>query len=223
MTFDLELARFNMVEQQIRPWDVLDKRVLETFFRIPRERFVPADQEQRAFSDTRIPLGHGESMLAPVVEGRILQSLLIQPHERVLEIGTGSGFFTACLAHLGQSVRSVDIHADFTATAARNLDALGDLVKRDQILLETGDAHASWAEKESFDVIVLTGATVTVPEHYKRQLTVGGRLFVIVGKQPAMSACVITRTGEDTFETTSSFDTETRYLVGAEPKPEFDF
>lgn len=223
MTFDQELARFNMVEQQIRPWDVLDKRVLETFFHIPRERFVPAGQETRAFSDTRIPLGHGESMLAPVVEGRILQSLLIQPHERVLEIGTGSGFFTACLAHLGHSVRSVDIHADFTAMAARHLDALGDTVKRDQILLETGDAHAGWAEKETFDVIVLTGATVTVPEQYKRQLTVGGRMLAIVGHRPIMSACVVTRLGEDEFSSESVFDTETQYLTGAEPKPEFAF
>ena len=223
MAFDVELARFNMVEQQIRPWDVLNKRVLDTFFSIPRERFVPAEHQAHAFSDTRIPLGHGEAMLPPTVEGRILQAILVEPHERVLEIGTGSGFFTACLAHMGNSVRSVDIHADFTDGARRKLDSLKGTVATDRILLETGDAHSSWAEKETFDVIVLTGATTEVPTAYTRQLSIGGRLFAIVGKAPAMSGWLVTRIGEDDFLTTSLFETEAGYLRGAEPKPHFEF
>lgn len=170
MAFDIERARFNMVEQQIRPWDVLDKRVLDTLLKVPREHFVPAEQQHFAFSDIALPIGHGETMLPPVVEGRILQSLLIAPHERVLEIGTGTGFFTACLAHLGQSVHSVDIYPDFTQTALEKLDALNI----DRVVLETGDAVNGWASKERFDVIVLTGAVQQIPESYRQQLNVGG-------------------------------------------------
>ncbi|HHQ69167.1 MAG TPA: protein-L-isoaspartate O-methyltransferase [Halothiobacillaceae bacterium] len=217
MTSDIELARFNMVEQQIRPWDVLDKRVLEVFFKVPRERFVPEDQQAYAFSDMAIPLAHHQHMLRPVVEGRILEHLQIQPNEHILEIGTGSGFFTACLATLGKSVRSVDIHKTFTKQAAGILDELGF----DQVALETGDAHAGWALQEQFDVIVFTGALAQIPEVCKSQLTEGGRLLAITGKGPIMTAEMITRKRADHFETQSLFETCTDYLKGAEPAPEF--
>lgn len=219
MAFDTERARFNMVEQQIRPWDVLDKRVLDTLFKIPREHFAPTEQRSFAFSDTALPIGHGETMLAPVVEGRILQSLAVEPNERVLEIGTGSGFFTACLANLGQSVHSVDIHPDFTQSAAEKLAALNI----DRVVLETGDAVNGWASNERFDVIVLTGAVQRIPESYRQQLNVGGRLFAIVGTEQNMSGIMVTRRTNDQFDTQNLFETYTRYLKGAEPKPQFTF
>lgn len=219
MAFDIERARFNMVEQQIRPWDVLDKRVLDTLFSIPREHFVPAEQRKFAFSDTPLPIGHGESMLPPVVEGRILQSVAIKPHERILEIGTGTGFLTACLAYLGHSVHSVDIHPDFTAAAAERLKDYGI----ERIVLETGNALNGWAGNERFDVIVITGALQAIPQSYRQQLNIGGRLFAIVGTDPIMSGMLVTRTADDQFVTEELFETRTRYLHGAEPKPHFSF
>lgn len=219
MASDTELARFNMVEQQIRPWDVLDKRVLDTLFKIPREQFVPADQRKFAFSDTPLPIGHDETMLPPVVEGRILQTVAIAPQERILEIGTGTGFFTACLASLGHSVHSVDIHPDFTARAAEHLKDYGI----ERIVLETGDALHGWAGNERFDVIILTGAVQAIAESYRQQLNIGGRLFAIVGNDPIMSGVLITRHEDDRFETATIFETRTRYLQGAEPKPHFSF
>jgi protein-L-isoaspartate(D-aspartate) O-methyltransferase len=219
MAFDTERARFNMVEQQIRPWDVLDKRVLDTLLKIPREHFVPTEQRAFAFSDTALPLGHGETMLPPVVEGRILQSLAVEPNERVLEIGTGSGFFTACLANLGHSVHSVDIYPDFTQAAAGKLAALGI----ERVVLEAGDAINGWASNERFDVIVLTGAVQHTPESYRQQLNVGGRLFAIVGSEQNMSGILVTRRSNDQFDTQNLFETHTRFLKGAEPKPQFSF
>ncbi|TKA88634.1 protein-L-isoaspartate O-methyltransferase [Guyparkeria sp. SB14A] len=217
MPTDIELARFNMVEQQIRPWDVLDKRVLEVFFNVPRERFVPDAERVHAFADVAVPIGHGQTMLPPVVEGRILQYLQVQPNERVLEIGTGTGFFTACLASLGNSVRSVDIVPEFTERARHRLAELGF----ERVVLETGDAHDGWASDERFDVIVFTGARVTMPEASLRQLNVGGRLLAITGTGPIQTASMVTRTAESQFRTDSLFETRTAYLVGAEPKPAF--
>ena len=217
MPTDIELARFNMVEQQIRPWDVLDKRVLEVFFNVPRERFVPDAERVHAFADVAVPIGHGQTMLPPVVEGRILQSLQIQPSERVLEIGTGTGFFTACLASLGNSVRSVDLFEDFTERAGGLLAELGF----ERVVLETGDAHDGWANDERFDVIVFTGARATMPEACFRQLNVGGRLLAITGTGPIQTVSMVTRESETQFRTDSLFETRTAYLIGAEPQPAF--
>ncbi|MFN2382501.1 MAG: protein-L-isoaspartate O-methyltransferase [Guyparkeria sp.] len=217
MPTDIELARFNMVEQQIRPWDVLDKRVLEVFFNVPRERFVPAAERAHAFSDVAVPIGHGQTMLPPVVEGRILQYLQVQPSERVLEIGTGTGFFTAALASLGNSVRSVDIFPEFTERAG---DLLGEL-GFERVVLETGDAHDGWANDERFDVIVFTGARTEMPEASLRQLNIGGRLLAITGTGPIQTASMVTRESETQFHTESLFETRTGYLIGAEPKPTF--
>lgn len=217
MPTDIELARFNMVEQQIRPWDVLDKRVLEVFFNVPRERFVPDAERVHAFADVAVPIGHGQTMLPPVVEGRILQYLQVQPNERVLEIGTGTGFFTACLASLGNSVRSVDLFEDFTERAGGLLADLGF----ERVVLETGDAHDGWANDERFDVIVFTGARATMPEACFRQLNVGGRLLAITGTGPIQTVSMVTRESETQFRTDSLFETRTGYLIGAEPKPAF--
>ena len=217
MPTDIELARFNMVEQQIRPWDVLDKRVLEVFFNVPRERFVPDAERIHAFADVAVPIGRGQTMLPPVVEGRILQYLQIQPGERVLEIGTGTGFFTACLASLGNSVRSVDLFEDFTERAGGLLAELGF----ERVVLETGDGHDGWANDERFDVIVFTGARATMPETCFRQLNVGGRLLAITGTGPIQTVSMVTRESETQFRTDSLFETRTAYLIGAEPKPAF--
>ncbi|HER35442.1 MAG: protein-L-isoaspartate O-methyltransferase [Halothiobacillaceae bacterium] len=217
MPTDIELARFNMVEQQIRPWDVLDKRVLEVFFNVPRERFAPDAERAHAFADVAVPIGHGQTMLPPVVEGRILQYLQVQPNERVLEIGTGTGFFTACLASLGNSVRSVDIFPEFTERARNRLAELGF----ERVVLETGDAHDGWASDERFDVIVFTGARATMPEAGLRQLNVGGRLLAITGTGAIQTVSMVTRTTESQFHTKSLFETRTAYLAGAEPKPAF--
>lgn len=217
MPTEIELARFNMVEQQIRPWDVLDKRVLEVFFNVQRERFVPAAERKHAFADVAVPIGHGQTMLPPVVEGRILQYLQIQSNERVLEIGTGTGFFTACLASLGNSVRSVDIFPDFTERAGSLLSELGF----GRVVLETGDAHDGWATDERFDVIVFTGAHVSMPEGCFHQLNVGGRLLAITGNGPIQTVSMVTRVSETQFDTDSLFETRTGYLIGAEPQPAF--
>ena len=217
MPTDIELARFNMVEQQIRPWDVLDKRVLEVFFNVPRERFVPDAERVHAFADVAVPIGHGQTMLPPVVEGRILQNLQVQPNERVLEIGTGTGFFTACLGSLGNSVRSVDLFEDFTQRAGGLLAELGF----ERVVLETGDAHDGWASDERFDVIVFTGARATMPEACFRQLNIGGRLLAITGSGPIQTVSMVTRESETQFHTDSLFETRTGYLIGAEPQPTF--
>jgi len=219
MAFDFEQARFNMIEQQVRPWEVLDKTVLEVLKNVPREAFVPEDKLTYAFSDMALPIGHGEVMMPPVVEGRMLQALALQSGDAVLEIGTGTGFMTACMASLAASVHSVDIHADFIESAQQRLNALNVC----NVRLEVGDAHESWDTGNRFDVIAITGALSTDPIAYMQQLTVGGRLFCIVGAPPAMQAKLITRVTEDQFVTDALFETCLPWLKGAEPKPRFEF
>ncbi|MGC9457748.1 MAG: protein-L-isoaspartate O-methyltransferase family protein [Halothiobacillaceae bacterium] len=219
MAFDPEQARFNMVEQQIRPWEVLDPAVLDVLRQVPREQFVPEEQQIRAFSDTTLPIGHGEVMMPPVVEGRLLQALQIQGSDQVLEIGTGTGYLTACLASLGASVHSVDRHADFIEQAGRRLEQL-DIRN---VQLETADVFADWNAGNRFEVIALTGAVASHPEAFARQLTIGGRLFAVVGKPPAMQAILVTRDGEEQFTTEALFETCLPWLHGAEPRPTFDF
>lgn len=216
---NVEQARFNMIEQQVRPWDVLDFRVLDTLRAVRREKFVPVALYEQAFSDTMLPIGHGQVMMPPVVEGRMLQALDVQPGEAVLEIGTGTGFTAACLAHLGGQVTSVDIFPDLTATARTTLAEQGFA----EIRLETGDASAGWDNGSRYDVIAITGALPRVPEAYKVKLNEGGRLFVIVGNAPVMQALLLTRLAEDEWQTASLFETCLPYLVNAEPKPVFAF
>jgi protein-L-isoaspartate(D-aspartate) O-methyltransferase len=214
-------ARYNMIEQQIRPWSVLDPAVLRALHDVPRERFVPAGYERLAYSDTRVPLAHGQSMMAPVVEGRLLQALELGGDEHVLEIGTGSGFLTACLARLARSVESVDLYADFTSAAGPRLQALG----HDNVYLVTDDGARGWQGAHAYDAIALTGAVAEVPEAYRRALAPGGRLFAIRGEadQPIMEALQITRVGTEEWSTESLFETWIPPLVNAQRAPRFEF
>lgn len=216
---NVDLARFNMVEQQVRPWDILDQRVLDVLERIPRENFVPHAHRNLAFADLEIPLGHGETMLAPKIEGRILQALTLQPTDVVLEIGTGSGHLTACLAQLAAQVHSVDIHADFTQATQAQLTEIGI----DNVTLHTGDASAGWPQPGRYDVIVVGGSLPEYRDDFERQLNPGGRLFVVVGEAPVMEAMLVTRTSEDAYARIALFETCLPPLAGVEPKPKFMF
>ena len=179
----LEQARYNMIEQQIRPWEVLDQRVLDTIACVPREDFVPERYRNLAFGDVAIPIGHGEFMLKPNVEGRLLQALAVRPTDRVLEVGTGSGYLTACLARLAGSVVSVDIVPDFIEVARQKLKAL----RSSNAVLHAGDASRGWGEHR-YDAIAVTGSMATVADHWRQSLSLGGRLFVVAGQPPVMEA-----------------------------------
>lgn len=217
MTSDLKLARENMIEQQIRPWEVLDARVLDVFRRVPRDRFVPASFRNVAYSDVEIPLSHGERMMKPVVEGRLLQALELNGSEQVLEIGTGSGFLTACLAGLAASVTSIERHADLADAARQRLADAG--IGNAQVI--AADALTGFVPDARFDAIAVTGAVDSVPELFLDWLTPNGRLFVVNGRAPAMEALLITRSDGRHVRSDSLFETELDYLHGAAPKPRF--
>lgn len=212
---DFEKARHNMIEQQVRPWDVLDQRVLDAMTSVPREDFVPAAYRNIAFADLEVPLGHGEVMMSPKVEGRLLQALEVTPEDTVLEIGTGSGHVTALLARLARVVFSVDIHGDFTEAARARL---AEHHVRN-VTLETGDAAAGWEGHGLYDVIAVTGSLPVLPDSLLRQLKDGGRLFAIVGDAPAMEAVRVVRLGGDRFHRDSLFETVLPPLVNA-PQPQ---
>ena len=211
---DLERARFNMVEQQIRPWDVLDPRVLELLLRVRREDYVPAQYRALAFADMEIPLGHGERMLSPKLEARMLQELALRPEDRILEVGTGSGYMTALLASLGGHVYSVDIVPEFTQSAAARLAAHGIT----NVTLETGDAAGGWDRHAPYDAIVLTGSVPVLPAAYPRSLQAGGRLIAVVGEPPVMEACLVTCASAGACATTGLFETCIAPLRNA-PRP----
>lgn len=210
----MEKARFNMIEQQIRPWDVPDTQVLGLLSVVKREQFVPEGRQSLAFMDLEIPLGEGAAMWQPKLEARVLHELHIKKHERVLEVGTGSGYLTALLSRLAAQVASVEILPELSAQAAHNL-AAHDF---DNIQLEVGDAAQTWGHS-TYDVIVLTGSVPVEPKAYQQQLTVGGRLFAIVGDAPAMQAKIITRLAPDVFESVSLFETNVAPLKNA-PQPQ---
>jgi protein-L-isoaspartate(D-aspartate) O-methyltransferase len=216
---NFEQARLNMVEQQIRPWNVLDQAVLDTIEAIPRDEFVPEAYRTLAYSDTAIPLGYGEEMMTPKVEARLLQALNLAATDRVLEIGTGSGYLTALLAHLAGHVTSIEIGAAFVETANNLLDAHGI----GNVELNEGDGIDGWKAREPFEAIVLTGSVATARPLIERQLTIGGRLFMVVGTSPVMEACLVTRVGEGEFSTEPLFETELKPLIGGEAKPRFQF
>lgn len=216
---NVEQAHFNMVEQQIRPWDVLDQRVLDALRKVPRDRFVPPALKSQAFTDVMLPIECHQVMMSPVVEGRMLQALAISKGDRVLEIGTGTGFTAACLATLGAAVTSVELFNDLSTRAAENLNNLGI----DTVVLETGDASQGWNDHYEYDAIAITGALVSMPEAYKRKLKVGGRLFAIVGQRPVMQAVLWTRVSENNWVEQNLFETDLPYLIHAEPKPAFNF
>ena len=208
---DIEQARFNMIEQQIRPWEVLDQRVLDTMQTIPREDFVPEAYRTLAFVDTNIPLGHGQVMMAPNVEGRLLQALAVQPDDTVLEIGTGSAYLTACLARLGRHVTSIDIEPEFTTQAEAKLAAQGI----SNVTLQTADAAGGIERGNSFDVIAVTGSLPLLQQQFHDNLNTGGRLFVITGQPPIMEALLITRIDASSWTRESLFETSIPPLLNA--------
>ncbi len=215
MSFDYAKARELMVEQQVRPWDVLDARVLETLASVPREAYVPAAVRALAYADVSLPLAHGEYMMKPVVEGRTLQALLPGAEESVLEIGTGSGYLTACLARLAREVVSLERHADLAEAARARLQAHSVGNAR----VEAVDAF-EWAGGRQFDAVCVTGAVVALPARFLEWVRPGGRLFVVRGRSPAMEA-VLVRPGVNGAASESLFETDLPYLAGAAPQPEF--
>ncbi|MEJ2395791.1 MAG: protein-L-isoaspartate O-methyltransferase [Candidatus Thiodiazotropha sp.] len=221
MAHSVDKARFNMVQQQIRPWDVIDSRVLGLMESLPRDAFVPDAYRALAYADIEIPLAHGEHMMFPRVEARLMQALDLMPGDQVLEVGTGSAYLTACLAQLCQRVVSIDIHEDFTQAAGEKLQQVGIT----NVLLKSGDALAAPLEEGPFDVIAVTGSVGTSEqvEIFRQQLRIGGRLFVVVGTPPAMEAMLITRTSEKAFSEEGIFETDINNLTNAEPPRTFEF
>ena len=216
-TLDYTKARELMVEQQVRPWDVLDQRVLETLGALPRDAFVPPAHRALAYTDLEIPLGHGEAMMKPVVEGRMLQSLELTPGDEVLEIGTGSGFTAACLGRLAREVVSLELHPDLADAARERLAAQG---LDGNVRVETADAFA-WDSSRRFDAVCVTGAVDAIPTRFLEWLRPGGRLFVVQGRAPVMDA-VLVRNEAGGRRIQSLFETELRYLAGAAPVPTFE-
>lgn len=217
---NFNLARSNMVEQQVRPWDVLDMRVLDVMEALPRERFVPDGREGLAYADVEIPLGQGEFMLAPKVVGRLLQALAPAHSDRALEIGTGSGYVTACLARLAARVDSVERIDAFRLAARSRLDGLGI----DNVQLRTGTVTRDWSPPGSrYDVISVNGAMHDYDPFLQPFLSLGGRLFVVVGKPPVMEALLVIRVAEGSYRTEKLFETNLKPLAGFERKPEFVF
>lgn len=219
MTMDFETARFNMVEQQIRPWEVLDPNVLNACAQVPREAFVPENYRQLAFSDTELDIGHGQAMMAPKIEARLLQALDVRRTDRVLEIGTGSGYLSALLASLAAHVTSIEIFDDLATRAKHNLRQGGI----SNVALHVGDGLDGWSTAEPYDVIVVTGSTPARRPLIEQQLSINGRMFIVVGVAPVMEALLITRLAKDSWTTESLFETELAPLLGAEQKPEFRF
>lgn len=215
MSLNFEQARAAMIEQQVRPWDVLDPRVLDALARVRREDFVAAAHRNLAFADLPLPLAHGEYMMKPVVEGRLLQALGLEPGDDVLEIGTGSGFVTACLAQLAREVVSIDRHQDFVDDARARLAHAGIGNAR----IECADA-LSWDPGRQFDAVAVTAAVATLPEAFGRWLKPGGRMFIVRGSSPAQEAVRIVRR-DDALVAESLFETDIPYLHGAAPVPHF--
>jgi len=217
-TIDAEQARYNMVEQQIRTWEVLDQRVLDLLFVGKREEFVPQQYRAIAFADLEIPLGNRQSMWTPKVEARVLQELALRDTDHVLEIGTGSGYFAALLASEAASVHSVEIDAALAKSAAAKLARAG----RTNVRVDVGDGARGFG-RDTYDAIVLTGSTPVLPESFFEQLKPGGRLFAIVGDAPAMTARMIRLTAQGARVATDMFETVVAPLVNAAQPARFEF
>ena len=216
---NIEQARFNMVEQQIRPWEVLDPDVLELLFEVKRENFVPPEHRGLAFADLEIPLGHGEAMMQPKIEARLLQELALQPHETVYEVGTGSGYLTALLARRARHVTSAEIHADLQARATENLRNAGIA----NVTLLGGDSAQTPLADSAFDVVVLTGSVPIVPQAFLDRLSAGGRFFAVVGDVPVMEALLIRQPERGAFQQVKIFETVLKPLVNAAQPARFRF
>ncbi len=219
ISMDFEQARFNMVEQQIRPWDVLDQDVLDLLYVVPREEFVPATYRSLAFTDMEIPIGEGEKMWAPRLEARVVQELAVKKSDRVLEVGTGSGYLCALLAHRAAHVYSLEIKPALAAFGRKNVERHGV----DNVTLEVGDAARGDSRWAPYDVIVLTGSTPLVPQPLLDQLAPGGRLFAVVGDAPVMSARIITCVAPGACHTAELFETLLAPLANAAHPSRFKF
>lgn len=215
MNMNFDEVRSTMIEQQVRPWEVLDPRVLDVLGRVQREDFVPAAFRRQAFTDVALPLAHGEVMMKPAVEGRVLQALDLDPSDDVLEIGTGSGFLTACLSCLARAVTSIDLHADLIDAARPRIVASG----AGNVKLEIADA-LTFEPHRQFDAVCVTGAVAEVPAHFLEWLKPDGRMFVVRGISPAQQALRMTRRGAG-WHTERLFETDIPYLRGAAPIPRF--
>jgi protein-L-isoaspartate(D-aspartate) O-methyltransferase len=216
---NIEQARFNMIEQQIRTWEVLDPVVLDLLFEVKREEFVPPEYRSVAFADLEVPLGRGEAMMPPKMEARILQELGLQPHEEVYEVGTGSGYLTALLARRARHVTSAEIHADLRNRAAGNLRAAGVT----NVTLLEGDSARAPLSESAFDAIVLTGSTPVLPQAFLERLKPGGRLFAVVGDAPAMKAVLVRQPVAGSFQRLELFETVLKPLVNAAQPQRFRF
>jgi protein-L-isoaspartate(D-aspartate) O-methyltransferase len=215
---DVNAARRQMIEQQVRAWQVLDLKVLEAMERVPREAFAPPAYRELAFADLNVPLGHGQSMLTPKLEGRLLQALELQPDDAVLEVGTGSGYFAACLGALARAVRSIEIHPDLAAAARANLARVG----AHNVTVEVADAFAL-GDPGRYDAVVLTGSLPLYDARFEQWLAAGGRLFVVVGQGPVMEAQRISRSAPGDLRRESLFETVMDPLVHAAEPPRFVF
>jgi len=215
---DFEQARFNMIEQQIRPWEVLDQHVLDLIQRTPREDYVPPEYRNLAFADTRIPIGEGAVMMPPREEARMLQMLEVEPNDHVLEIGTGSGYVTALLAAAAKRVTSVEISEVLHHQATEKLRAHGI----GNVELQCTDGLRGWPKDAPYDAISVTGSVPELPDYFQHQLRPGGRLFIVVGRTPAMEALLISRVGADEWARESHFETVLPPLIGAQSPPSFE-
>jgi protein-L-isoaspartate(D-aspartate) O-methyltransferase len=216
---NIEQARFNMIEQQIRPWNVLDQDVLDLLLVVKREDFVPAEHKALAFVDSEIPLPGGEAMFTPKLEARLMQEVLVKKHEHVLEIGAGSGYMAALLAHKARHVTTVEIKPELKALAEANLARAGFT----NVTVELGDGAQGWSKGAPYDVIVISGGLESVPEAFLKQVKVGGRIAAIVGQAPVMSAELITRVSETAYDTVKVFETNVKPLVDAVTVSRFTF
>ncbi len=222
MTDSNAQARFNMVEQQIRPWDIFDPRILSLLEELPREQFVPEQYQHLAFADIEVPIGHGQHMMFPRMEAKLLQALDIQANDQVLEVGTGSGFLTACLAKLAGKVVSIEIHADLSEAAEARLHDQG----LRNVQLRTGDALAAPLDDDGpFDIIAVTGSLPSSAQAdiFRNQLKPGGRLFVIIGTSPVMKALLITKVSDTSYREEAILETEQAPLENAERPAVFNF
>lgn len=216
---NIEQARFNMVEQQIRPWDVLDPKVLDLLLQVKREQFVPAPYQALAFADLEVPIGAGQTMLPPRVEAKLLQEVSIKKTDRVLEIGTGTGYMAALLAARAEHVITVEINPALADMAKANLQAAGV----SNVTVEVGDAAQGWVAGGAYDVIVVSGSLPSVPDSLLKQLRLGGRLAVITGAAPTMEAQLITCTAEGRYNAVNLFETVVAPLQTTDAAVAFTF
>jgi len=216
---NVELARFNMVEQQVRPWDVLDPKILDLLESTPRENFVPDNYKNLAYADIEVPIGNGEVMLAPKHAARMLQALDITPNDTALEVGTGTGYITALLAQCCLKVYSVEIDPELSATAKQNLATL----EIDNVTLETGCAVNGWDKSAPYDVTIITGSLPELPESFKQSMQRGGRLVAILGRGPVMQCVLLIRTGANEWQEEILFETDIKPLSNTKSAAQFVF